>query len=98
MWFDAQAELTKLAGERENDTFPPATIATSATPRARVAIVADVATPSAPDTKSQTLTAGGRVATWTGRVVSLDEWRTLTAWDQHGPDRRHWCGISQRWE
>jgi hypothetical protein len=43
MWFDAQAELIKLAGDRENDAHTPATLATSATLRARVAIVADVA-------------------------------------------------------
>lgn len=47
MWFDAQAELAKLAGGQEYDARTPATTATPATKRAHVAIVADVATPSA---------------------------------------------------
>lgn len=127
MWFDAQAELAKLAGGREGDTRPPATLATSATPRDRVAIVAivaDVATPPAPTATSatpaqriaprvanvasvatlsakeinpQAETAGGRVTTWTSRVVSLDEWRRLTEWQRHGPNGRRWCGITSTW-
>ena len=46
MWFDAQAELAKLGGGRESDACVPATIATSATLRPRVANVAVVAKPS----------------------------------------------------
>ena len=124
MWFDAQAELAKLGEGRESDTCPPATLATSATQRPVVAIVADVAappatiatsatpaqrpaprvssvasvaTPRASQINPQAETAGGRVATWTGRVVSLDEWRSLTAWQRHGPNGRHWCGITSTW-
>lgn len=117
MWFDAQAELAKLGGGRESDTYPPATLATSATQCPVVAIVADVAappatiatsatpaprvasvaTPSASEINPQAETAGGRVATWTGRVVSLDEWRRLTAWERHGPNGRLWCGITSTW-
>lgn len=77
MWFDAQAELAKLGGEREQDRRPLATTATSATLAPRVANVASVATPSAPEITSHGQTAGGRVTTWTGRVVSLDEWRRV---------------------
>jgi hypothetical protein len=40
---------------------------------------------------------GGPV-TWTGRVVSLDDWRNLTEWERHGPDGRHWNGTTKRWE
>ena len=40
---------------------------------------------------------GDRTKTWTGRVVSLDEWRNLSAWDRHGPDGCLWCGICQGW-
>ena len=118
MWFDAQAELAKLGEVREIDAGSPATLATSATPRPRVAIVADVAvppatnanptrqtanvvsaaTPEAPEIDSHRLTVGGRVATWTGRVVSLDEWRRLTPWQRHGPNGRQWCGISRNWK
>lgn len=41
MWFDAQAELAKLGGEREQDRRPLATTATSATLAPRVANVAE---------------------------------------------------------
>jgi hypothetical protein len=36
--------------------------------------------------------------TWTGRIVSLDEWRRLTEWEKHGPNGRQWCGITKQWE
>lgn len=39
----------------------------------------------------------GSPLTWTGRVVSLDEWRKLSAWDRHGPDGRMFCGACQAW-
>ena len=39
----------------------------------------------------------GDPLTWTGRVVSLDAWRSLTAWERHGPDGRLFCGICQAW-
>lgn len=40
----------------------------------------------------------GRPLTWTGRVVvSLDEWRKLSAWERHGPDGRMFCGTCQAW-
>lgn len=63
-----------------------------------VANVESVATPGPPlnDSLFQK-TVGGRLATWTGCVVSLDEWRSLTAWKRHGPDGRYWCGISREW-
>lgn len=41
---------------------------------------------------------GGRPLTWTGRVVSLEAWRTLTEWEKHGPKGRVWNGRTQRWE
>ena len=40
---------------------------------------------------------GGRPLTWTGHVVSLDEWRNLSDWDRHGPNGRRWCGNSKGW-
>lgn len=98
MWFDAQSELAKLGVGRESETCAPATTATSATPVPNVAIVASVATLNAPVFSAQYETAGGRVTTWTGRVVSLDEWRTLAAWQRHGPNGRYWCGTSQFWK
>ncbi len=41
---------------------------------------------------------GGRPKTWAGRVVSLDDWRSLSPWDRHGPDGRVWNGKTRRWE
>lgn len=39
----------------------------------------------------------GDPQTWTGRIVSLDAWRSLSAWDRHGPDGRLWCGACRYW-
>ncbi|UAB89710.1 hypothetical protein I5192_03230 [Ruegeria sp. SCSIO 43209] len=41
---------------------------------------------------------GGRPVTWTGKVVSLDDWRNLTGWERHGPNGRLWNGKTQQWE
>jgi len=43
-------------------------------------------------------TVGGRMKTWTGRVVSLADWQNLTEWERHGPNGRYWCGITKEWE
>lgn len=39
----------------------------------------------------------GRPMTWTGKVVPLDAWRRLSAWERHGPDGRLFCGICRAW-
>ncbi|QBJ24014.1 hypothetical protein [Haematobacter massiliensis] len=39
----------------------------------------------------------GNPVTWTGRIIRLDEWRQLSAWDRHGPDGRLFCGICRAW-
>ena len=107
MWFDAQAKLAEIAGH------PPATSATPATNTAPMSQVSRVSQPpeaqkpalhgasvetlGASKAKPDEETVGGRAVTWTGRVVSLDDWRNLTAWDRKGPDGRHWCGISKAW-
>lgn len=39
----------------------------------------------------------GAPRTWTGRIVSLGEWRSLSAWDRHGTDGRLFCGICRAW-
>jgi len=39
----------------------------------------------------------GDPKTWTGRIVSLDAWRRLSAWDRHGPDGRLFCGACWAW-
>jgi len=36
--------------------------------------------------------------TWTGRVVSLATWRTLTDWERHGPRGQHWNAATGQWK
>lgn len=101
MWFDASTALSELGDGRENDAQPPATIATPATSPTRVAIVAGVATPPAQNAESDAFRHGVSVAghplAWTGRVVSLADWRRLSEWEKHGPDGRMWDGITRQW-
>jgi hypothetical protein len=40
----------------------------------------------------------GSPRTWTGRVVSLDEWRRLSDWDRHGSTGKIWNGLTRQWE
>ncbi len=42
--------------------------------------------------------AFGNPKTWSGRVVSLAEWRGLSEWDRHGPDGKVWSGKTRQWE
>ena len=44
------------------------------------------------------LSVTGQPLTWTGRIVSLADWRDLTALERDGPNGRHWNGITQCWE
>lgn len=112
MWFDASAALSELGAGRQNSTRPSATPATSATKAPRVASVASVATPPAQKQEHEApkqgnpqhgeafphgQTCAGYPLTWTGRMVSLDEWRHLSAWERHGPRGRHWCGVTREW-
>lgn len=41
--------------------------------------------------------AFGSPKTWTGQIVSLAEWRDLSAWERHGPEGRMWNGITRQW-
>lgn len=41
---------------------------------------------------------GGQPRTWTGRIVSLDEWRKLSVWDRHGSTGQKWNGLTWQWE
>lgn len=44
------------------------------------------------------MSKGGRPLTYSGRVVSLEDWRTLSEWEKHGPDGRAWNCTTQQWE
>ena len=79
-------------------------------PAPRVAVVARVATPQPQKPESppraeanaerypHAYSALGNPTTWTGRIVSLDEWRRLTKWERHGQDGRIFNALSQQWE
>ena len=54
--------------------------------------------PNAPDASPYGQTFTGLQRTWTGKVVSLDEWRRLSNWDRHGSTGRMWYGLTQQWE
>jgi hypothetical protein len=71
-----------------------------------VAEVAIVATPpartAAPKPSAETFPHGlsvtGQPKTWTGRIVSLDDWHGLTDWEKHGSNGRPWCGVNRNWK
>lgn len=60
--------------------------------------VNDRAETSVPKGFKHGLSIGGRPMTWTGKVVSLEDWRQLSEWEKHGPNGRVWNGKTQRWE
>lgn len=51
-----------------------------------------------PFTSAYGLSVAGNPKTWTGRVVSISEWRKLSEWDRHGPNGRLWNGLTRSWE
>ena len=44
------------------------------------------------------LNASGRYETWSGKVVSKEEFETLSEWDKYGPGDNIWCGICRAWK
>lgn len=87
---------------------PPAP-AEPANPTPDVASVASVATAKALDARPVALTPeafphgtacnlGIFPKTWTGRVVSLADWRLITEWERRGPAGRYWDGKTRQWE
>ncbi len=105
--FDPYAALAEI--EKQGHT--PATSATLATQAPKmapnVAEVASVAAPipefleNEPRPPAGDMRHGhainGHPKTWTGKIVSLDAWRQLSHWERHGPDGRHWSGITKCW-
>ena len=49
----------------------------------------------APSPHGQT---AGRQRSWTGKVVSLADWRNLSEWERHGSTGKLWNGLTQQWE
>ncbi|WP_156929534.1 hypothetical protein [Paracoccus sp. J55] len=43
------------------------------------------------------VTAGGYPRIWTGRPVSVAEWRNMSEWERHGPKGLMLCGICRTW-
>ncbi len=41
---------------------------------------------------------GGRPKTWTGQIVSLSNWKRLSAWERHGSTGKKWNGLTGQWE
>jgi hypothetical protein len=57
--------------------------------------------PSAPDASDpfrHGRSINGTPLTWTGRIVSLDEWRRLSEWERHGSTGQEWNGLTRQWE
>lgn len=75
-----------------------------------VAVVASVAAP--PTSKQESVPSAGpdddcyrhgrgvvgEPVTWTGRVVSLDEWRKLSEWEKHGSTGKLFSPMTGQWE
>lgn len=40
----------------------------------------------------------GSPLTWTGRIVSLADWRQLSEWERDGSTGKLWNGITRRWK
>ena len=105
MWFDARTQLSKIMAEIPPDR-PASQLSLApapAQPLDRVAVVAKVAAFPVnlpPETFPHGTACGLGLSplTWTGRVVSLEEWRRLTEWERNGPQGKHWNGSTRRWE
>lgn len=105
MLFDVQAALAEILAEPAAQHSPtPVTVPSApVAERPAPAKVLPFVPPSAPAASRDDepfrhgASVTGMARTWTGRVVSLDEWRTLSQWDKHGPDGRMFCGACQVW-
>lgn len=67
-------------------------------PSEAVAWAACQGAPATPDTRPHSLACIGKPKTQTGRVVALEEWRRLSAWERDGPGGLHWDGITRQWK
>lgn len=105
MFFDARAALAELQADpapRAHPVEPPARNRETST---RLAEIAEKAARHSPEPAPSPNAAspygqgcGGLQRTWTGKVVSLEEWRRLSEWDRHGSTGKMWNGITKHWE
>lgn len=86
----AQGRLARLAGLAAPLPENPKTEPEAAKP-------ADPPQP-APEAFPHGVGITGTPRTWTGRVVSLDDWRRLSEWDRHGSTGKLWNGLTRQWE
>lgn len=102
MWFDPMPKLAEITAQAPALV---AVSQVSQSPMARdpaprVAIVAVVARPLQPEPARAASDAfpygtacglGDSPRTWTGRIVSRDDWQRLAEWKKHGPNGRYSC-------
>lgn len=43
------------------------------------------------------VSVAGNPITWTGRIVSKEDWLKLSDWEKHGPDGKIWDGSANAW-
>ena len=111
MLFDVQAALAEILSEatpRANPAKPanpPPPISGISDPSpaetAPAAVLPFAPKPKATD-ESDAFRHGrsvtGSPLTWTGRIVSLTEWRRLSEWERDGSTGKLWNGITRQWE
>jgi hypothetical protein len=112
MIFDAYAYLAKLNSENGHPATTATTATNGQKMPAKIAKCRNVAgVATNPTLKPKTegthetheislhgTAPGGRLLTWTGKVVNLSEWRCLSQWDRHGSTGKQWSGITRQWE
>ncbi|MCC0071101.1 MAG: hypothetical protein H6897_14390 [Rhodobacteraceae bacterium] len=112
MWFDPQKALAAIEGGDMPPSDPAPDLAQDRLARLaglarplpqnpkfapEAAKPADLARP-APEPFAQGKRINGDPRTWTGRVVSLADWRRLSEWERHGPNGRWFYGDARQWE
>lgn len=96
--------MTRWLQAAKSATAPRAAAPTPSTTDKGVLSVVSVssnvkaAKPKTPEAIPHRQTVAGFPCTWTGRVVSLADWRALSDWERHGPNGRHWNGLTREWE
>ena len=109
MWFDASAKLAEIERSTPAILAIPANLGNETPlPTSRLASLVGsegqkpgpARAPAPPPDREfcHGFGAGDLPLTWAGNVVSLADWRKLSAWEKHGPDGKHWNGQTGQWE